>query len=341
MKVFDVLLSDEVLEEALTRTYKTKIDVLTSKFIIKNNNKPFRLGMITFTVSTNHGKKNVEVIVKDSTHHEILMQSIANKLLPYSSPKIIYYDACPESPLLIIENIDSWVDIAGISRVNETLIDGLYEMHIKTFDNTALLSNSFSIPVMTGSTLYRRTSSFITQIGDQITNPIFERIRNIDIQELLSFATEYLVGIGQIEFPYVLVHNNFTHNSVRAIKDSNDNVHVIAYDWGNALIGWPQIDLVYLLDRVNVLAASQQLATPAPVLLLRYLNRLMNDFNIDGNAFYHVFYTCAVCNALAIMGWWINHYVTKSTADPQRVFLEINTKLTELSNIKSSVEREG
>ena len=333
MIVFDLQVPEQVLEAALGSAYRSKLKILKFEFLKYRDDEPQRLGLLTLTLDTADGIKSLEVIVKESTKHELLITSIANKLFPYNSPKVIYHELLDSKAWLLLENIKTWVDVCDRHRVNETLLDGLYEIHRVTFDNTAALIECFDIPILTNDILYRRASSMLEEIQPLYEDKLFVEVFTEDIKTLLFAAKEKLKGMQDLAFPYVLAHSNYNPNSTRALQDSNGNYHVVVYDWVNSIVGWPQTDLVILLDRLQFAAFYQGLPDPSSILLERYLEHLLGDFNVDTGMFFRLYKLCCICNALAVIRWWMRmHYKTPSQ-DPERAFLEIRAKFSLLQSL--------
>jgi len=293
------------------------------KFVEYRTEVGKRLGLLTFRVVTAQGEKALRILVKETNQNELLLTSLANKLFPYNSPRVVYYNTSSERTWLFLENLDNWVDVCDRSRVNETLVDGLYDIHQVTFMQTDTLLQHFDLPVLPGAAIYRRALTVFEGIKQNWGG--FSMLFTPAVCDRLTRVTESLAELGSISFPQVLVHGNFVHNSTRGLVDARGNCHVVVYDWVNSVIGWPQADLVSLFDRIHFVAFYQNLPDPSPLLLERYMERLVEDFRVDVNAFTRVFVLCQLCNALAVMRYWMQPPVAGS--DSERAFAEIRAKL--------------
>jgi len=260
-----------------------------------------------------------------------------NKLLPYSCPRLIYYTESPSAMWILMENITTWVNINGEHRVNETLVDGLYTIQAAFLDNTQALLESFkAIPIVTKDVLLRAGYSSLMQINELSTNELFaETFGSYGWNRIKRSIEKVLEEVKDCSFSSTLIHGNYYPNTARAMRDDQGRLHVVAYDWQNAAIGWPQVDLVILLDRLDILAKDQGLPGPSSVLLQGYLSRLIDEFDIDPEMFYKVYKVCYVCRILPLMRWWMRGHMQDPSRDPERVFLEIRSKLDVVSSWQS------
>jgi hypothetical protein len=256
-----------------------------------------------------------------------------NKLLPYSCPKVIYYVEELPTMWIFLENISTWVDIGGRHRVYETLIDGLYVVHAAFLDNTQALLDNFPFPIVTKEVLLRAGRDSLVQVDKLSANTSFVGIFKECGWDEKAMGT-ILEKIKTCVFPMTTIHRNYCPNTARAIRDTQGRVHVVVYDWQNAAVGWPQVDLVLLLDRLDILARSQKLPKPSPVLLQRFAARLVDEFDINPEMFYEVYRVCYLCRMLPLMKWWMSMYLQFPSRDPERVFLEVRSKLEMMSTLK-------
>jgi hypothetical protein len=331
MQVFDFQVPDEELEDALERLYQTRLSILKCEFEYHCQEPSRRLALANVFVQTSEGLKTVTILIKESSRRELTILSLMNKLLPYSSPKVIYYLEASTGMWILLENILTWVDVAGRHRVNETLVDGLYAIQAAFFNKTQSLLESFRMfSIMTGARLvhsgWQALNDIDTMGTENLFKDIFEEASWSQIRQRIAAKLELEPPI----FPMTVVHNNYYPNTARAMKDADGGVHVIVYDWQNAAVGWPQIDLCLLLDRLDVIAEYQGLPGPSPILLQRYVERLTDEFDIDVVNFYGVYDICYLCRILPLMRWWMRGYVQSPSRDPERTFLEVRSKLNHL-----------
>lgn len=335
MQIFDLQVPDEELATALARTYRTELIILNYDFEVHSQVPKMRLALATIEVRTQEGNRTLGVLVKEGSEKELTVLSLMNKLLPYSSPKVIYHVETPSGFWLLLENITTWVSIAGAHRVNELMVDGLYYIHAEFFDNTQpLLDNIKVFPISTGERLLKTGLAALTEVSELCRSSLFaETFEEYNWQQMQDGIREQMSEIKDYTFPSTIIHGNYYPNTVRAIRDSRDNVHVVVYDWQNAAVGWPQVDLVLLLDRLDIFASYQNLSKPSPVLLQRYLSMLVDEFGIDVDLFYKGYNACYLCRVLPLMRWWMKKHTGQPTHDPSRVFLEIHTKLGIISGL--------
>jgi len=341
MQVFDFQIPDKELSSALERIYQTELAVLQCEFEIHCEEPRRRLALATVNVQTHGGVRSLGILIKESSKYELTVLSLMNKLLPYSSPRVICHLETPETLWLLLENITTWVDIGGRHRVNETLVDGLYVMQAMFFDNTQPLLSSFrAFPVITRERLLKTGTVALEDIRVICKNELFaELFEECKWGELSATVSEWMGDAEEYTFPTTLVHNHYNPNTTRAIRDPQGRVHVVVYDWQNAAIGWPQIDLALLLDRLDMIASGQGLAVPSPVLLQQYVSRLDDEYDIDTELFYKVYNICYVCRMLPLMRWWMQGHMRSPAHDPARVFLEIRTKLDMISELREGRDK--
>lgn len=335
MQIFDFQISDDDLTAALARTYRTEVLLLNYTFEFHSQHPGQRLALVNILVKTQEGERPLSMLVKEGSEKELIILSLMNKLLPYSSPRVIYYVKTPTTLWLLLENITTWVDISGRHKVNDLLVDGLYAMQQPFFDNTQLLLDNFkTFPISTGKRLLKTGLTALADVNVMCSDVLFVETFKAypwvtvqgGIQEIASVAAD-------VDFPTTIVHGNYYPNTARAIRDSQGDVHVVVYDWQNAAIGWPQIDLVLLLDRLDVLTSFQGLSNYSPVLLQRYLSALVDDFGIDTDAFYEVYNACYLCRILPLLRYWMRGYMKHPTYNPDRVLLELQVKLKAITGI--------
>lgn len=340
MQVFDFQITDKELGAALGRIYQTELAILKYDFEFHCEEAPRRLALVTLEVQTPGSIKTVDVLVKESSEYELTVLSLMNKLLPYSCPRVIYHMETPSALFLLLENIPTWVDIDGRHRVNELLVDGLYVIQATFFDYTQTLLRTFKpFPVVTKERLLKTGTLALTDIDEMSGDPLFAEVfKEYSWDVLKKSINKRLAGIKDYEFPMTLVHGNYYPNTVRAMRDSRGRVHVVVYDWQNAAVGWPQIDLVLLLDRLDILAAYQNLLGPSSALLQRYISTLVDEFDIDVEMFYRVYRVCYLCRMLPLMRWWMRGHKQHPMHDPDRVFLEIRTKLGAITELQECQE---
>jgi len=333
MQVFDFEIPDKDLEEALKESYKTDLAILRYEFEYHCKESPKRLALVLLTVQTQSGPETVTLLIKESSRRELVVISLMNKLLPYSSPKVVYYKLFSPGAWLFLENISTWVDIDGKHRVNEVLVDGLYVIHAEFFGNAdRLLSNFKEFPVVDKDVLTRAASRALKAIQPLSEHELFtELFEKFHWGEIRQEVDETLSSISDLDFPNSLVHNSYYLNTTRAIRDPKGWLHVVAYDWQNAAVGWPQVDLSLLLDRLDVVARYQNLPGPSPILLARYASKLSDEFDIDTELFYKVYNVCYLCRVLPVMKWWMHGHLCYPSRDPERVHLEVRSKLERLS----------
>lgn len=329
MQIFDFQIPDPELASALTRIYRTELIVLNYDFEFHSEVPGRRLALATIEVRTHEGNKTLGVLIKEGSEKELIVLSLMNKLLPYSSPKVIYHVKSPSGFWLLLENISTWVNTTGNYRINELMVDGLYNMQAAFFDNTrALLDNIKVFPISTGEILLKTGLTALAKISELSTHTLFvEVFEEYNWQQMQEDINKQILEIKDYKFPLTLVHGNYYPNTVRSIKDPRDNVHVVVYDWQNVSIGWPQIDLVLLLDRIDVFASHQNISKPSPVLLQRYVSIFVDEFGIDVDSFYKGYNICYICRTLPLMRWWMQNHIFQPSHDPSRVFLELHTKL--------------
>jgi len=154
MEIFGLEIADNVLERALAKAWRQDLGIRDYEIVFHSELPGRRLAKVTLFLQTVAGVKTMEILVKESSEHELVVLSIANKLIPYSSPKVILYRPAVRGMWLFLENVSTWVDIGSRERTNERMLDGLYAIHRAFFDNVqALLDNFNAFSVVTKETL--------------------------------------------------------------------------------------------------------------------------------------------------------------------------------------------
>jgi len=338
IKIFDISVSVEELNEKITSIYKIPASIVSyteESHIVK---PLYRLGKLNLLLESSGKRLNLSLLVKECSSVELSLTSLMNIILPYSSPKVVYYQEKLMYHLgcwMFLENISTWVDLDGSNRIYENLLDGIYEIHKQFFDKDKLLIDTFP-------TLFRSvTWSFMKSI---IENALFE-ISTLSIHPSLVelFPTWEKLQLKlekrlpeQISFISTLVHNNYYPNSVRGMYDSRQNVRVVAYDWINSIVGWPQLDLVVLLDRIDVLTNAQLIQSPSDLLLERYLRRLRHDaINVSNEEFIKVYNLCYLYKVLPLIVILLKHFLRVENRNLKELKNELEPKISKLALISA------
>jgi len=336
MEVFDLVVPDDELSRSLMRVYRQNLVIKSCEAELHAIHPPKRLAKLILHVGTDSGIKTVQVLVKESSKYELIILSLLNKLLPYSCPRVILYKPAPVGMWVILENIATWIDIAN-TGMGETLVDGLFAIHAPFFGNTQMLVDNFKmIPTITERLLRASVSRALREIDDLCKNSVvaehfteWEKVRSA-VERVLELP----VGL---DFPTTLVHGSYYPNTVRGLMDSSGNVHVVAYDWQLASIGWLQLDLALLLDRMDIIAKDRGLEEPSPALCRRYWDIISTEFEgVDASVFDKVYSFCYVCRVLPLIRWWARCFVDQPL-NSGRAALEISTKFGRLIGGVNSV----
>jgi hypothetical protein len=327
MEVFGLRITDEELGHALARSYQEELIVRSCNIEIHSDFPPRRLAKVDIHVQTAQGLKQLEILVKEGSRHELVAISLANKVLPYSSPKVILYKFFPNGAWIFLENFSTWVDVGGKERTYERMLDGLYTIHRVFLDRTdALTSNFNAFPTVSGEQLrasINRTLNDLDELrGNHIVSGLF-----VDWRAIREKIDERLSNVKVLSFPMTLLHGSYYPNTVRGLIDSENRFHVVAYDWQYCGIGWPQIDLALLLDRLDVISRSRNQKEPSPVLLGRYWMQLGEDFrDLEYTQFRDVYEFCYLYRALSLVRWWLKGFIASPIKEPGRAVLEVETK---------------
>ncbi len=67
--------------------------------------------------------------------------------MPYSSPKILWHTETEGRHWILLENIANWVNIGTPPRVNENMVEGLYEIHRVFLGQEEMLQHFDTIPM--------------------------------------------------------------------------------------------------------------------------------------------------------------------------------------------------
>ena len=329
MNVFDLEIPEKELESSLSRIYRQSVTIHRYEVEYKTKTPFKRVAAISLILSTVSGLKELQCIIKEVATHELIATSLANILMKYSSPVVFWYKEASIGYWMLTENINKWIDIVHPSRINETLVDGLYEIHSTMLGSTdALAANFNSFPISDSSFLSSRARRSLTDLHklsrDRVVIELFDDwSTTVDhIEKNLSL---------DIDFPMTWVHGNYHPSSVRGIVDSSSNVRVAVYDWMYSCISYPQMDLASLLDRIDIMSNGQGLQSPTPILLDRYESMLIDEFeNIDLEAFRDTYKFCYTCKMLPLLRWWTKCFIEHPTKEPERCILEMDTKLKRL-----------
>lgn len=333
MDIFDLHISDDEFSTALSAAYKRELMARSYQFEYHSSMPRQRLAKVSVVVQTRSGLKTLEVLVKESTHHELMVLSLANKILPYSSPKVILYRFLPKSVWLVLENISTWVDVGAVGRVNENMLDGLYAIHKATLGATdAILENFGSLAVVKKNVI---RSSIVRTIEELEGLSKSERVASLfsDWGKIKERAAARLGDIESITFPMALLHGSYYPNTVRGIA-VGERLHVVAYDWQYSAVGYPQLDLAMLLDRLDVIARQQGLEGPSTTLLDRYWAELHDDFGeLVYSSFRQVFELCYLYRVLSLARWRLRQLVPNVASQiSERATLEVTVKFARLSS---------
>lgn len=331
MEVFDLQITDEELGEVLARVYQQAMVVQSYELEVHSELPTRRLAKANIYVQATEGVKNLELLIKESSRHELATLSLANKVLPYSSPRVVLYKFFSKGAWIFLENISTWIDVQGRDRVNERIVDGLYAIHKVFIGDVGVLSSNFSMfPVAAEDQLRANISRTLDDIellrGDRVVAELFENWSAV--RECID---ERLNSAEPLVFPMTLLHGSYYPNTVRGLIDSRGTVHIVAYDWQYAAVGWPQIDLALLLDRLDLIAAFQGHKWPSPVLRDRYWMQLHEAHpNLNHEQFLSTYDFCYLHRALPLVRWWMKGLIQHPTRDPARPILEIKMKLAQI-----------
>jgi len=330
MEVFGLQISDEELGGALVRVYQQELVVRSYDLEIHSELPTRRLAKVEVYVQTDGGVKNLELLIKEGSRHELASLSLANKVLPFSSPRIILYKFFSNGVWLVLENIATWVDINSPERTSERMVDGLYAIHRVFFEGVDILSRNFSIfPATSEEQLRSSISRTIADIEKLHSNTIVADL--FETWPAVKACIDNCLATLPLNFPMTLLHGSYYPNTVRGLLDSEGRVHVVAYDWQYAAIGWPQIDLALLLDRLDVIAMYQDQRGPSPVLCERYWIQLSEEHpTLDFEQFISVYKFCYIYRALHLIRWWTKSFIGHPTREPGRAVLEVKIKLEKI-----------
>lgn len=330
MEVFDLRISDEELGGALARVYQQELVVRSYELEVHSELPTRRLAKIEVYVQTAEGIKELELLIKEGSLHELAALSLANKALPYSSPRVILHKLFPNGAWIVLENISTWVDVNSPERTSERIVDGLYAIHRAFLGSVDVLSSNFSIfPTTSEAQLRASISRTLTDIEELRDNKIVA-----DLFETWPAVRECIddrLSSSELDFPMTLLHGSYYPNTVRGLLDSEGNVHTVAYDWQYAAIGWPQIDLALLLDRLDIIARYQDQRGPSPVLCGRYWMQLYEEYpELDFERFISVYKFCYIYRALHLIRWWTKGFIAHPSREPGRAVLEVQIKLEKM-----------
>jgi len=331
MHVLGQYLPNEEISSSISRIYRQEVSILNCDVEVKSNTPPKRLASIELTLSTSATQKKLLAFFKETSENELVCTSLANKVMPYSSPRILWHTEAEGRCWMLLENIANWVNIGTPPRVNENMTEGLYEIHRVFLGQDDLLLQHFNtIPVASKD----RMKSFATNAREELnalSSHVVAKELFVDWEKIKERVDSVLSRVGDIVFPKTLLHGNYFPSSLRGIFDSEGRVRVIAYDWLYSCIGYPQADLALLLDRIDIMANDQGLESPSPVLLQHYSDMLITEFSgVDFEQFLLTYEFCYICKILQVLKWWIRAFVKHPTHDPARSILEIKTKLRRL-----------
>jgi len=338
MEIFGLEIANDELERALARVYRQELGIRDCEIELHSEVPRQRLAKVTFFVQTVSGVKSLEVLVKESSEHELVVLSIANKLLPYSSPKVILYKPAPMGMWVVLENVSTWVDVGGKERTNESMLDGLYEIHREFFGNTQVLLGSFNVfTVVDEKTLRSGILRALQDVDELCSDHVVAELFG-DWTEVLATVSSKLDALPDLDFPFTLLHGSYYPNTVRGFRDAEGRFHVVAYDWQYSAIGWPQVDLALLLDRVDLIAESQGQQGPSPVLLERYWERLQEEFeDVDYMRFKNVYEICYLYRAIPLIRYWARKFIAHPSREPGQAVREIEMKLGKIRGRESEV----
>jgi len=328
MEIFGLEITNETLERALIKAYHQDLGIRDYEVEFSSEIPGRRLAKVTLFIQTASGVKSMEILVKECSEHELVVLSIANKLLPYSSPKVILYRPAAKGMWVLLENVSKWVDIGGESRTNESMLDGLFAIHKVFFDNVQALLDNFNVfSVVTKETLRSgvlRALQDVDEIrSDRVVVELFE-----DWSQVQESANSKLSSLDKLDFPMTVLHGSYYPNTVRGMRDAEGRFHVVAYDWQYSGIGWPQIDLALLLDRLDLIAESRGQKGPSPVLLERYWTRVHEEFGrVDYDQFKSVYEVCYLYRAVPLIRWHAKNFAAHPSQGPGRAVREIKMKL--------------
>ena len=330
MEVFDLQISDEELGGALARVYQQELVVRSHELEVHSELPTRRLAKVEVHVQTAEGIKSLELLIKEGSRHELAALSLANKVLPFSSPRIVLYKFFSNGVWIVLENIATWVDVNSPERSSQRMVDGLYAIHRAFLGRVDVLSSNFSIfSTASESQLRSSISRTIADIEELRSNEIVA-----DLFETWSDVRERIdncLTTSLLDFPMTLLHGSYYPNTVRGFLGSEGRVHVVAYDWQYAAIGWPQIDLAILLDRLDIMARYQDLQGPSPVLCGRYWSQLCDGYpELDFERFISVYKFCYIYRALHLVRWWTKGFIAHPTREPGRAVLEVKVKLEKI-----------
>ncbi len=330
MEVFGLQISDEELGGALSRVYQQELAIRSYELEVHSELPTRRLAKVEVHVQTAGGIKRLELLIKEGSRHELAVLSLANKILPFSSPRMILHKFFPDGVWLVLENIATWIDVNSPERTSQRMVDGLYAIHRVFLGSVDVLSSNFSIfSVASEEQLRASISRTITDIEELRSNKIVS-----DLFETWPAVRECIdnrLAVPLLDFPMTLLHGSYYPNTVRGFLDSEGTVHVVAYDWQYAAIGWPQIDLAILLDRLDMVAKYQDLQAPSPALCGRYWTQLFDEYpELDFDRFISVYKFCYIYRALHLIRWWTKGFIAHPTREPGRAVLEVNIKLEKI-----------
>jgi hypothetical protein len=330
MEVFDLQISDEEFGAALARVYQQELVVQSYDLEVHSELQTRRLAKAEVYVQTEGGVKILELLIKEGSRHELAALSLANKVLPFSSPRIILYKFFPKGVWLVLENISTWVDVNSPERTGERMVDGLYAIHRVFLGGADTLSRNLSIfPVTSEEQLRSSISRTIADIEKLRSNKIVTDL--FETWPAVRACIDDCLATLRLNFPTTLLHGSYYPNTVRGLLGSEGRVHVVAYDWQYAAIGWPQIDLALLLDRLDVIAEYQDLQGPSPVLCGRYWMQLCDEHPaLDFEQFISVYKFCYIYRALHLIRWWTKSFIGHPTREPGRAVLEVKIKLEKI-----------
>ena len=335
MKVFNLFVEDSDLIKVLRDYYHIPIKLQGEIQIqIVRDILGSRLALIKIPIlfGEDESFRNIGILIKESTLYELDMTSIVNKLLPYNSPHLFRYDVIENSAWLWLENITTWLDDNGNPRyrVYETLIDGLFEIHNQTFDSIDIIEKTFpNIRKIEKQYIIDNCKQGFEYLCKTVKDkgPFLE-VSQEDLDIIGKDLEANIYVVERNENLNTLIHGNYTPTTVRT-NIIDKYLYVVAYDWNLSAIGWPQLDLSLLIDRISVILRYQDLPSPEAQLVNRYMWKLI-DYGNDCDKFHSFYKISYFFRMFPLLIKWLNNY--KGYEDRKRLQVEITCKIQTMKN---------
>ena len=320
MKIFDLNISNEQLELDLQSYYTSNVKLNTDIAIsiqVGSDVLGRRLALVTIPINYEDKIQKPSFIIKETTKHELKMLSIANKIAYKFCPSILRYDI-DNSVYIWMENLTTWLD-PFLFRVMETLVDNLFDLHNSTFTRVQEISETFDLSCITKESIISNSLKEFDRLSKLVINNQYTYINTIDLDVIKSKLDNTIDQFQKAEFPITLIHGYYVPSSIRTKGEI-----LKVYDWNFSILGYPQLDLVLLIDRIVTLVYYQQLPCYIELLIGRYINQL-TDAGINCKHFHTVYTMCYFFRILPLLCSWLS--ICSNYKDLKRLDSEIVSKV--------------